>query len=165
MPIIGEIKEASEIGYRSKKAWQKYIYHACIDCGKERWVQLHGGKPRSLRCRSCSKHGELHPLYGLKGELAAHWKGGQFFRNGYLWLLSPTMEHPRADKDGYIKRAIVVLEEKLGRPIKDGYDSHHKNGIKDDDRPENLEEREHGDHAALHLRERRERNLITTSPP
>lgn len=148
MPEIGEIRGASEIGFQSKKWWQKYIYHACTDCGRERWVQIHGGEPRNLRCRSCSKAGANHPQYGKFGEDAAHWKGGYINCNGYFVTLMP--EHPRSMSDGYIKRAILVLEEKLGRPIREGYDSHHKNGIKDDDRPENLEEITHGGHTALH---------------
>ncbi len=47
------------------------------------------------------------------------------------------------------KRAVVVLENKLGRPIRKGYDSHHINFNSVDDRPENLEEVEHGEHGRL----------------
>jgi len=152
MPYIGEIREASEIGYKNKKWWQKYIYHACIDCGRERWVQIHGGRPRSLRCKPCSKTGANHPLYGITGKAAAHWKGGYTRADGYFVILIPS--HPRSFADGYVKRAILVLEEKLGRPIIEGYDCHHRNKIKSDDRPENLEEILHSSHSTLHLRER-----------
>ena len=148
MPEIGEIKRAKEIGYQSAKWWQKYIYHACVDCGQERWVQLHEGKPRNLRCRGCSKMGARHPLYGVRGEHHPRWKGGEYLRDGYVWVLKP--EHPRADKDGYVKRARVVLEQKLGRYLWPNADVHHINGIKDDDRTENLTELFHDEHAALH---------------
>ena len=31
-----------------------YIWHACIDCGKERWVVTYAnGLPKWERCRSC----------------------------------------------------------------------------------------------------------------
>jgi len=30
------------------------IMHKCIDCGKERLVELRGGNPRNLRCQSCN---------------------------------------------------------------------------------------------------------------
>lgn len=129
-----------------------YIEHACVDCGKVRLVQTHFGKARNLRCKSCSKVGTNHPQYGKVGEDAAHWKGGQTIDNkGYVWIYMP--KHPKALKC-YVKRALLVLEDMLGRFLQEGFDSHHKNEIKDDDRPENLEEIMHGSHSTLHLRER-----------
>lgn len=72
---------------------------------------------------------------------------------GYVLIFKP--EHPEAMANGYVKRARLVLEKKLGRPILPGMRSHHINEIKDDDRPENLQEisqpeyaRYHGQHAS-----------------
>jgi len=50
---------------------------------------------------------------------------------------------------GYVKRARLVLEQKLGRYLLDGHETHHINGIKDDDRPENLLELSTSAHRAL----------------
>lgn len=49
--------------------------------------------------------------------------------------------HPRADKAGMVLEHIVVMEQKLGRPLdwQAGEQAHHINGVKDDNRPENLE--------------------------
>ena len=148
---IGEIKIARDIGYQNLKWWQKYVYHACIDCGKGRWVQIQKGNPVCHRCRSCSKKGEHHPYYGTPVECHSRWKGGHSFCDGYIMIFMP--EHPRASY-GYIKRAVLVLEKKLGRFIQDGYDVHHINGIQDDDTPENLEEQTHSNHARLHAKNR-----------
>ena len=126
--------------------------HACIDCGEIRLVQTYHGEPRSLRCRSCSKSGVNHPQYGKFGEEAAHWKGGEWLMNGYVWLRAPG--HPRAVKGGYVKRARIILEEKLGRYLLPGMEPHHRNEIKVDDRPENLEEMTHSGHAANHFKDR-----------
>lgn len=49
------------------------------------------------------------------------------------------MNHPRADARGYVLEHLVVMEQKLGRPLKAGERVHHLNGIRDDNRSENLE--------------------------
>lgn len=49
---LGDIKE--------NKHCNKLIWHACIDCGKERWVKLAKGKPERLKCMSCASHFRTH---------------------------------------------------------------------------------------------------------
>jgi hypothetical protein len=66
---------------------------------------------------------------------------------GRVYIWKP--EHPRAHKDGYVHRSILVWEQTHGRPLPDGWDVHHVNGIKDDDRPKNLLALSHGKHSRL----------------
>lgn len=46
--------------------------------------------------------------------------------------------HPRADKKGFVREHILIWEKNHGRSVPKGYHVHHLNGIKDDNRPENL---------------------------
>ena len=70
-------------------------------------------------------------------ELNGNWKGGKWLgKDGYVRVLKP--EHPYCDADGYVFEHRLVLEEKLSRYLLPSEVSHHLNGIKDDNRPENL---------------------------
>ena len=51
MPNIGDIRVASELGY---KGHSLYLYSVCDTCSQERWVRGQDvGKGKSLVCRSC----------------------------------------------------------------------------------------------------------------
>jgi hypothetical protein len=56
---------------------------------------------------------------------------------GYVIWYWP--EHPNARRDGKIAEHTMVMAEKIGRPLRAGENVHHINGVRDDNRPANLE--------------------------
>lgn len=148
---LGEIKSGKEIG---KVPPIGYIWAACAICGEERWVELRKGKPRYAICHHCAMEAVNNNSSGANNP---NWKGGEkHHTGGYILVYKP--EHLRANCDGYIRRGRLVLEEKLGRPLKLRHVAHHINGIKDDDRPENLGELSILEHELIHANRHKPRD-------
>ncbi len=80
-------------------------------------------------------------LESYKGKKHSKWKGGRIKSNGYIMVWSP--DHPFArilNKSGskYMSEHRLKMEEKVGRYLKSYEIVHHINGIRDDNRTENL---------------------------
>lgn len=72
--------------------------------------------------------------------------------DGYIGLYYPS--YPRSGKDGYVMEHIFVMEQSIGRPLKDDEVVHHINHIRDDNRLENLQLMTFKEHMSLHMKER-----------
>lgn len=70
--------------------------------------------------------------------------------NGYVYLRRPG--HPLADKMGWVAEHRLVLWE-AGR-LEPGQVAHHRNGVKADNRLENLEALSRSEHSAEHAADR-----------
>lgn len=62
---------------------------------------------------------------------------GYIGRNGYRLISRPT--HENSQKSGKILEHVFIMSTYLGRPLNKGESVHHKNGIRNDNRIENLE--------------------------
>ena len=84
-----------------------------------------------------------------KGEKAPNWNGGmRTTKAGYRQILCPG--HQRADSSGYVMEHILVWERATGISVPKYCCIHHLNGIKDDNRIENLCMMEHTAHTVFH---------------
>lgn len=72
------------------------------------------------------------------GNKNINWKGGKIISSkGYVYIKKS--EHPFTNKNGYILRSHLVMEQKIGRSVQPEEVVHHINGKRDDDRIENLQ--------------------------
>lgn len=113
---------------------KKYIKPHWIckcSCGKEKVIwgsSLLVGDTKSCGCLKKSKRGPENHM----------WKGGRRkTTRGYIIIWNP--DHLNSNISGYVREHILVMSEYLGRPLTKKESVHHKNGIKDDNRLENLE--------------------------
>mgnify|MGYP001129421250 CR=1 FL=1 len=130
MPKIGEFRKGTEIGYKSRG---KHIWHACVNCGKERWVAFKNGKPVNEHCVSCG---------GKSGSLNSQWKGGRQKNSaGYIQirLFSEDFFYWMTNHTHYVLEHRLVMARYLGRNLHSWEIVHHKNHIRDDNCIENLQ--------------------------
>ncbi len=91
---------------------------------------------------------------------ANNWQGGRRNVRGYIMVYSPAHPNRNANKCVYEHR--LVMEQSLGRHLLPSEVVHHKNGIKDDNRIENLELfTSNGEHCKGHGRKPKTTNTDT----
>lgn len=130
----------------------KKVDAICAKCSKHFLATMSELKRGRAKCcsRSCSfSFNNPSATRDLKGCANPNWKGGLTkSKKGYWYVKKP--DHPRAMKNGYVKRADLVLEGKIGRPLVEGEEAHHKNLKRDDDSPDNLQLVTKEEHCRLH---------------
>lgn len=70
------------------------------------------------------------------GRSAQHNGRRRYEHNGYVYVRAH--DHPNRIKNGYIAEHRIVMEKILGRHMLKSESVHHINGVKNDNRPENL---------------------------
>jgi len=119
-PIIGDTCYGDIIG-RSPSS--SFIWLACPYCKKERWVKSLRNMPTTKRCVKCRQGWGRHKT-----------------ADGYISVFVPRHDFFRTmgTKSGYVLEHRLVMAKHLNRCLLRWEIIHHKNGIKDDNRIENL---------------------------
>jgi len=163
---VGTKKRGHEIGKRENRY---FIYQACSECGKFRWVILCNGKPVNTNCRLCGI--ALRKATGKYGGAnSVNWKGGYYKdKKGYVRIyvkqddpLFPMCRTSHGLVGGYISEHRYIMAQHLGRCLERKELVHHLNGIKSDNRIENLglvSPTNHEHHTFIVLLQKRIRNL------
>jgi len=89
--------------------------------------------------------------------LTRYHKGFATTDSGYILVRKP--DHPNADKKGYIRKHILIVSEKLGRPLTDNEVVHHIDENKSNNDLSNLQLMTKYEHKSFHSRKPRKRNI------
>ena len=135
-PICG--KEFHLKPYRIKRAKVNYCSKECQN------------KARSIYMLGAGNH-----QYGVRKEKNASWKGGKRINTyGYIAIFMPEVLEHRLVAEQYLLTEENSIEVDGKRYLKPEYIVHHKNHVRTDNRPENLEVMLKSQHSSIHNLER-----------
>lgn len=118
------------------------IVKPCAVCGKE--LRL---KPSQAHIKYCSKDCEAAARTKRPLERMHNGKPARKDDKGYVMVYEPS--HPNTAFKGWQYEHRLVAEQALGRSLRSDEHVHHINGVKDDNRIENLQVMDGNEHAVL----------------
>lgn len=129
-------KRGYELGLKSKGI---FYPDTCPECGQTCWREK---KYMGSLCLGCFRKTQSERMKNQVGAKNSRWNGGRSMNNGYPVVTLPPdspfigMAHRRSRR---IFEHRLVMAQWLGRSLEDWEVVHHRNGIRTDNRIENLE--------------------------
>ena len=124
MPLLGDIKRGN-----NRCRGYKYKWCECPSCQKYRWVKINkDAAPFSKRCITCANKARIGTGHG--------WVDRVGYRR--IKLHKSDVYYPMVNSNGSVMEHRLVVAKSLNRCLVSWEVVHHKNGIKDDNRLENL---------------------------
>jgi len=122
----------------------------CKICGKK--FYRYESVVKSNKTVSCSVKcaNEMFKIINLPENNPKFKKIVKYRRNKHRYIYCYARGHPFATKQGYVMEHRLVMEQFIGRYLKKDEVVHHINGIKNDNRIENLKLFSHHNHNILH---------------
>jgi hypothetical protein len=119
---------------RKVRDYERRNLGTCQDCGAP--IVRNAG-----RCRACATKAR-----DLTRERNPYWRGGRTRFSGYIYVRNPN--YGQDDKRHYVAEHVLVWEKASGQSVPKGWHVHHLNGIRTDNRSENLVAMSASDHHA-----------------
>lgn len=134
-------------GYETRAPIQVYCSVRCRHAARVartvRRCELCGSEYRGVdsRRKFCTPACAYEDARRYRAAASPNWKGGRTLtspKNGYVRVRCAG--HPRTNPSNpYVLEHILIMEQQLGRYLAPNERIHHKNGRRDDNRPDNLE--------------------------
>lgn len=139
-PIERVLKKAGVFGQINLRSRPSYDY-AKVEIRNaicKEWMAVQPGGPQAAPRKLQDPTTTEKQRAAHSGSKHYDWKGGRFERRGYVRVRTPDW-HPAKGKRKYLFEHRLVMEQHIGRELLSTELVHHKNGVKNDNRIENLE--------------------------
>jgi len=133
---------------KNRQKWVKYLIVNCSICNQIFLQIKHNVKKYKRRyCSPTCRASAIKQYYANEKHMSFN---GGIYKNSKGYLLIKQKGHPRADNCNYVKLSVLIMEHLINRFLRTDEIVHHKNEIKDDNRPQNLQLMTDSEHKRYH---------------